>query len=351
MHKRKLIIVLLSTILLSGCRNNNPSSSVSPASSNEPSVSTSDSTPPSDSVVSSEHVITDQEQRVMDALKNILLSPALVLTTSGEDINYKSTQYDELNKVVTDPAPIDINANFTALTKITGRDSENVMAAATLALSSSEYVVNGDVYFADEELYVKTAINEKIERYKFSNVAFLTQLLSAELEYEDLSFINALVVNNDTGKMINRNGKLVYEVSLTSEEIILLLSDIAVTALLATNSEIDPMDRAMFVNLFALIISAFVNFNEFTFEFVINNDDFIESILFDFDVSVRIIKNVPALDFEDIDIAKISAFVTALLSGLKGERTEINVKGVFTTEITHSNTVNIDVPADLDDYN
>ncbi len=351
MHKRKFIIVLLAAILLSGCRKNDPSSSVAPSNPSESSISTSDTTPPSETVTSSEHVITDEEQRVINALNNLSLSPALVLTTIGEDINYKSTEYDALNKVVTDPAPIDISAEFTALTKITGRDSENVMARGTLALLSDEYTIDGDMYFADEELYVKTEINEKVDRYKFSDAAYITRLLSSGLESEELSFIDALVVSNDTGKTTMRDGKLVYEVSLTSEEIILLISEVAVSVLLASNSEIDPMDRAMFVNLFAVIFAAVVHFKEFTFEFVVSNDDFIESILFDLDLDIRIIKNLPNMDFENIDIAKVGAFLTSLVSGLQGERTEINIKGTFTTEIVHADTINIEEPDDLGDYN
>lgn len=337
MHKRKIVFVILTALLISGCNRNKNSSSSLQSSRSE----ASETTIVSESEIS--EVNTEQIERVSAAFRKLYLTPALSFETNSSLLEVQEKVFSEENMLVDEKQ---LELELSALTELTGRITDNVIFKQSITVNSDDSFELMS-YYALETLYVRFDYNEEEnQKVRFDEAGILNTLFgNKNVTDTDLTFIDSFISNNKSAEIISRNGKLVYFATITNEQISTLLAEIIVAA--SPETEVSP---ELLKYLFMYIMEVFFNLKQFTIEVIINNHNEIEQFIIDFEIELVIIKEFPALNGTELDVTLLSEIIAKLSMAREGARTEADINGKITTDVTMSENILIDAPANLEEY-
>lgn len=331
MRKRKLIFVLMSALLISGCNTNKESSS---------SISgpiTSETT--SSSEITSE---PDYEERIITAFHNLYLAPAIRFETSAPLLTIDEKVYSELN-ILTEEETYEMS--LSAITELTNRANEDVIFKQEIDMEFDDESSHLLSYYALEILYLSFEDNDG-NKFKdaLSDMSLLKYLFSnAQGDEIDFAFIDAFVAD---GEIKAEADKLIYSHKLTNEEIATLLVQI----LAAGNTAQNENGFEWLKPFLWIILDNYFNFKEFTIFIVVNSENNIEEITLDFALEVTILDDLSIFDELIFTPEEIFSLIGKLLAAKVGARTEALISGEVVTTVAISESIDIAEPDGFADY-
>lgn len=340
MHKRKLIFVLMSALLLSGCNKNKDSSSLIPSSSSIDETTVSETT--SESEIIGE---LEDEERIITAFHNLYLAPAVRFETSAPLLTMEEKVYSETNKLIEEERH---EMSLNALTEITNRTSEDVIFKQDMNVEFNDDSMHLLSYYALETLYLSYEDSDESASIDvFNDMALLKYLFGNQQGDEfDFTFIDAFITESDTSEITKVNDKLRFSRNLTNKQFATLLAQVITAGII----EQDEYSEQLLVTFLMIILENYFNFQEMTMVVMVNKENNIEEITLDFAVEVTLLDDLSVFDDFTLTQETISELLVKLITAKTGERTETLVSGELTTTIMISESIDIVAPEDFADY-
>ncbi|HZJ89740.1 MAG TPA: hypothetical protein VFD05_03570 [Bacilli bacterium] len=345
MQKRKLIFILMTTLLISGCNKNKESSSLVSSSSsiNEPTTSEKTTT----ELTSSSEIIDqiEEQERIITAFHNLYLAPAVRFITSAPALTMEEKVYSNLNQVVEEETH---EMSLSAHTEITDRANEDVTFKQEMNVELNDDSMYLLSYYALETLYLSFEDNDgNVETNAFPGMTLLKYLFGNEQSDElDLTFIDAFITESESGEIIAEGDRLLYSRQITNDQIATLLAQVIIMG----NSEQNESSEQLLVIALKMILENYFNFEEFTMLVIVDDENNIEEITFDFALEVTFLEDLSLFDDLTLSPEAIFELIGKLLTAKTGERREALISGELRTIISIKDSIDIVAPEDFTDY-